>query len=413
VFRGLRILPVVPGQPPLANLILGVGGVLGAGGTTPCEEEECGDRAAENQTGSHRASERRSADPAENCKNHAPPFRGRESCPSNPPERYPRAVSARPRPARILDGSSLAKQIREDARLASDSLARTGRRPHLRVVLLGSDPASETYVASKTRAAREAGCTAETVRLPGDSPVGDLLAAVDHANRDASVDGLLVQLPLPPGHDPHRVFDAIDPWKDVDGVTPENAGLLHQDRPRFTPCTPAGIVALLDHAAVEIRGSRAVVLGRSEIVGKPIAALLTARDATVTVCHSRTKGVLELCAQADILIAAIGRPGFVTPAHVRHGAAVVDVGINRVTSLDGLPAPLRESERLRRAISEKGTVLVGDVDFDGVSQVAGWISPVPGGVGPLTVAMLLSNTVLAARLGRERHSQEELDPLTL
>jgi methylenetetrahydrofolate dehydrogenase (NADP+)/methenyltetrahydrofolate cyclohydrolase len=315
--------------------------------------------------------------------------------------------------ARILDGAALARRIREDARAAADALATTGRRPHLRVILLGSDPASETYVASKTRAAREAGCTAETVRLPEGSAPGVLLAEVDRANRDPSVDGLLVQLPLPPSHDPRRVFDALDPWKDVDGVSPENVGLLHQDRPRFTPCTPAGIVALLDQAGVEIRGRRAVVLGRSEIVGKPVAALLTARDATVTVCHSKTKGLLEICAEADILIAAIGRPAFVTAAHVRPGAAVVDVGINPVTSLEGAPPALQRSERVRRALSEKGNALAGDVDFDDVARVAGWISPVPGGVGPLTVAMLLANTVLAARLARQRHAGEELDPLTL
>jgi len=315
--------------------------------------------------------------------------------------------------ARILDGAALARRIREDVRAAADALAAAGRRPHLRVILLGSDPASETYVASKTRAAREAGCSAETVRLPEGSAPGALLAEVDRANRDASVDGLLVQLPLPPPHDPRRVFDAIDPWKDVDGVTPENVGLLHQDRPRFTPCTPAGIVALIDEAGVEIRGRRAVVLGRSEIVGKPVAALLTARDATVTICHSKTKGILEICAEADILIAAIGRPAFVTAAHVHPGAAVVDVGINRVTSLEGVPPALQRSERVRRALSEKGSALAGDVDFEDVSRVAGWISPVPGGVGPLTVAMLLANTVLAARLARQRHAGEELDPLTL
>lgn len=315
--------------------------------------------------------------------------------------------------ARILDGAALARRIREEARAAADALAVAGRRPHLRVILLGSDPASETYVASKTRAAREAGCTAETVRLPEGSSPGSLLAEVDRANRDASVDGVLVQLPLPPPHDPRRVFDAIDPWKDVDGVTPQNVGLLHQDRPRFIPCTPAGIVALLDDAGVEIRGRRAIVLGRSEIVGKPIAALLTARDATVTVCHSKTKDVLKICAEADILIAAIGRPAFVTAEHVRPGAAVVDVGINRVTSRDTAPPALSQSERVRLALSEKGSALVGDVDFEGVSRVAGWISPVPGGVGPLTVAMLLANTVLAARLSRQRHAGEELDPLTL
>ena len=322
-------------------------------------------------------------------------------------------MSAPPASARILDGTALARRLREDARAAAEALSASGRRPHLRVVLLGTDPASETYVASKTRAAREAGCTAETVRLPEDTAPGTLLAEVDRANRDPAVDGLLVQLPLPPPHDSRRVFDAIDPWKDVDGVTPQNVGLLHQDRPRFTPCTPAGILALLDEGGVEIRGRRAVVLGRSEIVGKPVSALLTARDATVTLCHSKTPDLLEICADADILIAAIGRPAFVTAGHVRPGAAVVDVGINRITSMENAPETLRRSERVLQAIASKGSALVGDVDFESVSRVAGWISPVPGGVGPLTVAMLLANTVLAARLSRQRHAGEELDPLTL
>ncbi|HEY6049759.1 MAG TPA: bifunctional 5,10-methylenetetrahydrofolate dehydrogenase/5,10-methenyltetrahydrofolate cyclohydrolase, partial [Thermoanaerobaculia bacterium] len=239
-------------------------------------------------------------------------------------------MSDRSPSARILDGAALAKRIREDARAGADALAAAGRRPHLRVLLMGTDPASESYVASKTRAARDAGCTAETVRLAADSAPGVLLGEVERANRDPSVDGVLVQLPLPRSHDPRRVFDAIDPWKDVDGVTPQNVGLLHQDRPRFTPCTPAGIMALLDQAGVELRGRRAVVLGRSEIVGKPMALLLLQRDATVTICHSKTPDLQAVSARADILVAAIGRAGFVTRDFVKPGATVVDVGINRV-----------------------------------------------------------------------------------
>jgi len=315
--------------------------------------------------------------------------------------------------ARLLDGAALAKRLREAARSRADELARSGRRPHLRVILLGSDPASETYVASKTSAAREAGCTAETVLLSSGTAPAALLAEVDRANRDPAVDGLLVQLPLEPGHDPRRVFDAIDPWKDVDGIHPENVGLLHQGRPRFVPCTPAGIVALLDANGVAINGRRAVVLGRSDIVGKPVAALLTSRDATVTLCHSKTEGLARICAEADILVAAIGRPGFVRAEHVRPGAAVVDVGMNRLSPGTSAPESVLASPRVRRLLQEKGRALVGDVDFDAVAPVAGWITPVPGGVGPLTVAMLLENTILAARLARQRHARQDLDALTL
>jgi methylenetetrahydrofolate dehydrogenase (NADP+)/methenyltetrahydrofolate cyclohydrolase len=313
----------------------------------------------------------------------------------------------------ILDGAALAKTIREGARLEAERVSSGGRPPHLRVLLLGSDPASETYVASKTKAAVEAGCTAETVRLASGTSPAVLLAEIGRANRDDGVDGLLVQLPLEPGHDPRRVFDALDPWKDVDGIHPDNVGRLHQGRPRFVPCTPAGILALLDAAGVPIAGRRAVVLGRSDIVGKPVAALLTSRDATVTLCHSKTKDLAAICAEADILVAAIGRPGFVTAGYVRPGAAVVDVGMNRL--IPGSPAPesLLSSVRVRRALEEKGRVLVGDVDFDAVAPVAGWLSPVPGGVGPLTVAMLLRNTIQAARLRQERRSREEMDSLTL
>ncbi|HEY1251987.1 MAG TPA: bifunctional 5,10-methylenetetrahydrofolate dehydrogenase/5,10-methenyltetrahydrofolate cyclohydrolase [Thermoanaerobaculia bacterium] len=301
--------------------------------------------------------------------------------------------------ATLLDGAALAKTLRERARAAAAAIAARGAAPpFLRVLLVGENPASEAYVASKAKAAREAGIGAETLRLPGDLAPGALLAEVRRANADASVDGILVQLPLPKAHDPARVLDAIDPLKDVDGFHPENVGLLQQGRPRFVPCTPAGIVALLEANAVPIAGARAVVLGRSDIVGKPVAALLTARDATVTICHSKTRNLPALCREADILVAAIGRPGFVTREFVREGAAVVDVGINRIDSLESAPANLRASERIRGILREKGRAIVGDVDFDDAAAVARWISPVPGGVGPLTVAKLLENTVLAAGL---------------
>jgi methylenetetrahydrofolate dehydrogenase (NADP+)/methenyltetrahydrofolate cyclohydrolase len=302
----------------------------------------------------------------------------------------------------LLDGTPVAKRIREEAATAARAFSPP---PRLSVLLLGSDPASETYVRAKKRAAEEAGIRTDTVRLAPGSPPEALLAAVGRANDDRDVDGLLVQMPLEPGHDSSRVIDSIDPEKDVDGLHPENVGLLHQGRPRFVPCTPAGIVALLDDFGVPLAGSRAVVLGRSVLVGRPLAALLTARDATVTLCHSRTRDLAAVCREADLLVAAIGRPGFVTSEFVREGATVVDVGINRVTSLEEAPRNLASSARIRDAIAAKGRALVGDVDFDDVSRVAGRITPVPGGVGPLTVAMLLANTVLAARLRRDREEK--------
>ncbi len=297
-----------------------------------------------------------------------------------------------------MDGASLARTLRERSREEARRVSERGAPPSLRVILVGEDPASVTYVASKTRAAQEAGCRGETIRLPASVSPERLLEEVARANRDDSVDGLLVQLPLPPGHDPRKVFDALDPAKDVDGLHPENVGLLHQGRPRFVPCTAAGILALLDACEVPIEGSNAVVLGRSEIVGKPVSALLTARNATVTLCHSKTRDLASTCRRADILVAAIGRPGFVTRDFVRQGAAVVDVGITRLDSLANAPENLRGSARLQEAIARKGTALVGDVDYDAVGEIAGWITPVPGGVGPLTIAMLLANTVKAARL---------------
>ena len=299
---------------------------------------------------------------------------------------------------RILDGAALAKSLRERARSAAAAIASRGRAPFLRVLLVGENPASMAYVASKAKVAAEAGIGSETLRLSADLSPEALLSEVARANADPGVDGILVQLPLPPAHDPARVLDAIDPLKDVDGFHPENVGLLHQGRPRFVPCTPAGIVALLEANGVPIAGARAVVLGRSDIVGKPVAALLTARDATVTICHSKTRDLAPTCREADILVAAIGRPGFVTREFLREGAAVVDVGINRVDSLETAPRNLAASERIRGILREKGRAIVGDVDFDDAAAIAGWVSPVPGGVGPLTVAKLLENTIQAAGL---------------
>jgi methylenetetrahydrofolate dehydrogenase (NADP+) / methenyltetrahydrofolate cyclohydrolase len=299
--------------------------------------------------------------------------------------------------ATVLDGAALAATIRRRVAQESAEVVRQGVTPGLRVLLVGENPASLSYVGSKTKAALEAGIRAETKRLPADIPPEALLSEVRRANDDAEVHGILIQLPLPAGHTASKVLDAVDPGKDVDGFHPENVGLLHHGRPRFVPCTPAGIMELLDAFSVPLAGRRAVVLGRSDIVGKPIAALLIARDATVTVCHSKTRDAAAICREADVLVAAIGRPGFVTRDFVRPGAAVVDVGINRLSALEDGPEGLRRSPRIAAAIAEKGRVLVGDVDYDDVAPVAGWITPVPGGVGPLTVAMLLANTVKAAR----------------
>jgi methylenetetrahydrofolate dehydrogenase (NADP+)/methenyltetrahydrofolate cyclohydrolase len=282
-------------------------------------------------------------------------------------------------PADLLDGKALAAQLQAELREeVAHFKAAGGATPHLAAVLVGDDPASDVYVKSKRRGCERAGMASTLHRLPADAAQEELLKLVERLNADATVHGILVQLPLPPQIDALAVQDAVLPSKDVDCFHPENVGLLVQGRPRFKPCTPHGVQQLLLRSSVQTAGQHAVVLGRSEIVGKPMASLLMQRgpggDATVTVCHSRTPNLTELTRQADILIAAIGRPKFVTAEMVKPGAAVIDVGINRTA--EGL---------------------VGDVDFAAVRQVANKISPVPGGVGPLTVTMLLYNTLAAAR----------------
>jgi methylenetetrahydrofolate dehydrogenase (NADP+)/methenyltetrahydrofolate cyclohydrolase len=296
--------------------------------------------------------------------------------------------------ARRLDGAEIARQIKGELRARLAELAATGVRPGLGVVLVGDDPASAYYVGSKTRACEELGMLGETRRLPASATTREVAAAVESYNARADVHGILVQLPLPPQVDAARVLDLVDPAKDVDGLHPDNVGRLVQKRPRFLPCTPAGIMEMLRRSGIEVAGRRAVVLGRSDIVGKPMALLLMHADATVTVCHSRTRDLAAVTREADILVAAIGRAGLVRAEHVRPGAVVVDVGTNRVTD------PARARDLLlpsRLAVFEtKGHALVGDVHAPSVEPVAGALTPVPGGVGPLTIAMLLSNTVRAA-----------------
>lgn len=277
--------------------------------------------------------------------------------------------------ARVLEGTALAAELRAEA--AADAKAfqsSTGRPPGLRVILVGEDPGSTVYVRSKESAARDAGFWADTLRLSASSSEDELLERIAQANREDRVDGLLVQMPLPPSIDARRVIDAVDPAKDVDGFHPLNVGLLHQGRPHLVPCTPAGIRELLRRSEIPISGKRAVVVGRSEIVGKPMAALLLAENATVTIAHSRTRDLAGVCRKAEILVVAIGKPRFLTAEFVRPGAVVIDVGINRLDA-----------------------GLCGDVDFESVRAVASAVTPVPRGVGPLTVAMLLKNTVKAAR----------------
>jgi methylenetetrahydrofolate dehydrogenase (NADP+)/methenyltetrahydrofolate cyclohydrolase len=296
--------------------------------------------------------------------------------------------------AALLDGRALASRIEADISAEVETFVDVcGRRPRLVVVLVGDVAASASYVKSKQQAAARVGIDSEVVRVDEGVATAELVELVRRiaAEEHGQADGILVQLPLPEHVDERVVLDAVPPDRDVDGFHPENAGLLSQGRPRFVPCTAAGVQRMLIDAGIETAGRHAVIVGRSDIVGKPLALLLASRgngaDATVTICHSRSAGLDEITRSADILVAAVGRPQLITPEMVKPGAAVVDVGINRVVDPQ----------------TGKGR-LVGDVDFEGVRRIAGWISPVPGGVGPLTVAMLLANTLLAAeiRLGHGR-----------
>jgi methylenetetrahydrofolate dehydrogenase (NADP+)/methenyltetrahydrofolate cyclohydrolase len=273
-----------------------------------------------------------------------------------------------------------------------------GRPPGLGIVLVGDNPASEVYVRNKVKAGADAGLWVDLQRLPADASLGDLLTLVQHLNRSDRHDGILVQSPLPEAMGKgasQRVFDAIDPDKDVDGFHPVNVGKLVQGRAHLKPCTPSGVIEMLDRSGIAIGGRQAVVIGRSEIVGKPMAMLLLQRDATVTVCHSKTPDLASVAARGDILVAAIGRPGFVTADFVKPGAAVIDVGTTPVKDravverLFGIGSPRLE------AFAKRGSVVVGDV-HPAVVDVAGALTPVPGGVGPLTIALLLKNTLAAA-----------------
>ncbi len=272
-----------------------------------------------------------------------------------------------------------------------------GRPPGLAVALVGGDPASAVYVRSKRRAAEEAGFASRTLELPATIATADLLERIEELNRDDEIDGILVQLPLPGGLPEDEILAAVDPEKDVDGLHPVNVGRLWLDLPGLTPATPSGIIELLRRSEIPLAGKRAVIVGRSRLVGKPLAALLLREQATVTICHSRTRDLDAVCREADLLVAAVGRPALIGPEHVRRGAVVIDVGINRVSDAATVERLFPGDATRRERLESRGSVLVGDVDFTRVAPRAAAITPVPGGVGPLTVAMLLANTLAAAR----------------
>jgi methylenetetrahydrofolate dehydrogenase (NADP+)/methenyltetrahydrofolate cyclohydrolase len=302
--------------------------------------------------------------------------------------------------ARLLDGTAVARQIRSELGPSVERFtARTGRPPGLGLVLVGDDPASALYVGSKLKSAGETGLRADVERLPASATLEQLLAVVGRLNASDVHDGILVQSPLPEAMGPdaeRRVFDAIDPAKDVDGFHPANVGRLVQNRPSLVACTPSGVIELLERSGIGMAGARAVVIGRSDIVGKPMALLLLHRHATVTICHSRTRDLPAVCRDADILVAALGRPAFVTPEYVKRGATVIDVGTTRVDDRATIEQLFPPGSRRRDAFERRGALVLGDVHPD-VEHVAGALTPVPGGVGPLTIAMLLKNTLLAAQ----------------
>jgi len=301
--------------------------------------------------------------------------------------------------AKVLDGTAVANQIRAElAPEVAAFTARAGRPPGLGIVLVGNDPASEIYVRSKLKSATDEGLRADLERLPATAALHELLDVVERLNRSDAHDGILVQSPLPAAmgdEAERRVFDVVRPDKDVDGFHPMNVGRLVQNRAALVACTPSGIIELLERSGVKIAGTRAAVIGRSDIVGKPMAMLLMHRNATVTICHSRTPNLPHVTSEADILVSAIGRPAFVTRDFVKPGAAVVDVGTTQVTDRALVEKLFAAGSKRREAFERRGALVIGDVHPE-VAEVAGALSPVPGGVGPLTIAMLLKNTLRAA-----------------
>jgi len=307
-------------------------------------------------------------------------------------------------PAETLKAGPIADQIKQDVKLKIEDMVKTHNvRPCLAAVRIGDDPASAVYVGNKIKACEEVGIRSEHHALPAATTTDELLDLIASLNSRDDVDGILTQLPLPAGIEERAIIEAIDPAKDVDGFHPVNVGNLALGRPAFVPCTPAGIIELLVNSDVEIRGARACVVGRSQIVGRPMAQLLLQRDATVTICHSRTRDLASVTREADLLIVAIGRTGMIGGEHIKPGAIVIDVGMNKVTDANQVRELFgREAEKRLDVLSKRGYTLVGDVHPAEAAEVAGRLTPVPGGVGLLTVAMLMKNTLQAATLRRTK-----------
>ena len=306
----------------------------------------------------------------------------------------------------ILDGNKIAADIKAEVAQEVQELTRAGLRPGLAVILAGNNPASAIYVRGKVKSSQDLGIASETHTPSAAVTTGEVLDLVGSLNRREDIDGILVQLPLPPQVDAKAVLMAVDPSKDVDGFHPVNVGFLSTQRPGLVPCTPAGIMQMLKRSGVEISGQEAVVVGRSDIVGKPMAMLLLNANATVTVCHSKTRDLAGVCRRADILVAAIGRAGLITRNFVKPGATVIDVGMNKVTERAEFERFFGGNQKREQAFLKNGSTLVGDVHPE-VAEVAGAITPVPGGVGPLTIAMLMANTVRAAKLRRGAYANAD------
>jgi methylenetetrahydrofolate dehydrogenase (NADP+)/methenyltetrahydrofolate cyclohydrolase len=301
--------------------------------------------------------------------------------------------------ATVLDGNKIASEIRAEIAAEIKTLTATGMRPGLAVVLVGHNPASEIYVRGKVKSSEEVGLYSEKHTPPDSVTTDELLALIEDLNSRDEIDGILVQLPLPPQVDAKKVLLAVDPAKDVDGFHPMNVGFLSTQRPGLVPCTPGGVMEMLRRSNIPGAGQEAVVVGRSDIVGKPMAMLLINANATVTVCHSKTRDLPGVCRRADILVAAIGRAGMITSDFVRPGATVIDVGMNKITGRVEFERYFKGNEKREAAFAKNGSTLVGDVHPE-VAEIAGALTPVPGGVGPLTIAMLMGNTVRAAKLRR-------------
>jgi methylenetetrahydrofolate dehydrogenase (NADP+) / methenyltetrahydrofolate cyclohydrolase len=306
--------------------------------------------------------------------------------------------------ATILDGTRIAQQIRGEVAAEVKSMAAAGVRPGLAVVLVGHNPASEIYVRGKVKACEEVGIYSEQITPPESASTSELLVVIEELNRRADIDGILVQLPLPSQADSKRVLLAVDPGKDVDGFHPMNVGFLSTQRLGLVPCTPAGVMEIMKRSNIPVAGREAVVVGRSDIVGKPAAMLLLNANATVTVCHSKTHDLAGVCRRADILVAAIGRAGMITRDFVKPGATAIDVGMNTVTDEAEFRKFFAGNAKREEAFRKKGSVLIGDVHPE-VAEVAGALTPVPGGVGPLTIAMLMFNTVKAAKMRRGKQAE--------